>query len=316
MAHPQELDTLSKSFSGFGVDERSIVTILGKWQPEHRKTFRKCSTTFFREDERLFEKWDADHIALLKREFSRFKNAVVLWTMHPWERDTRLAKEALIKENRSYDVLIEIACTRSSEELLGARKAYHSLFDHSIEEDVASHIHGTNRNLFVALVSAYRYEGSKVNDEVAKSEAKILCNAVKNAKKKNPIEDEEVIRIVSTRSKLHLKAIYKHYKDNCSKTLDEDLEYGSSLKEAIMCLCSPQAYFSKVLNASMKNGADEKTKVALTRVVVTRADHNIKEIEEEYQTQNGVSLSQKIKETIHGNYKDFLLSLIERGERK
>jgi annexin A13 len=67
--------------------------------------------------------------------------------MHPWERDARLAKEALKKGPSSYGVLIEIACTRSSEELLGARKAYHSLFDHSIEEDVASHIHGIDRKV-------------------------------------------------------------------------------------------------------------------------------------------------------------------------
>lgn len=75
------------------------------------------------------------------------QNAVVLWTMHPWERDARLIKEALKKGPSAYGVLIEVACTRSSEDLLGARKAYHSLFDHSIEEDVASHIHGIERKV-------------------------------------------------------------------------------------------------------------------------------------------------------------------------
>lgn len=67
--------------------------------------------------------------------------------MHPWERDARLVKEALKKGPQSYGVIVEIACTRSSEELLGARKAYHSLFDQSIEEDVATHIHGSERKV-------------------------------------------------------------------------------------------------------------------------------------------------------------------------
>lgn len=67
--------------------------------------------------------------------------------MHPWERDARLVKEALKKGISAYGVLIEISCTRSSDELLGARKAYHALFDHSIEEDVASHIHGIQRKV-------------------------------------------------------------------------------------------------------------------------------------------------------------------------
>lgn len=74
--------------------------------------------------------------------------------------------------------------------------------------------------LLVALVSAYRYEGSKVNEETAKSEAKIFCNAIKDASK-NPIEDEEVIRILTTRSKLHISAVFKHYKELCGNSIDE-----------------------------------------------------------------------------------------------
>ena len=72
---------------------------------------------------------------------------MVLWSMHPWERDARLVKEALKKGQNAYGVLVEVACTRSSEELLGARKAYHSLFDYSIEEDVASRVHGIERKV-------------------------------------------------------------------------------------------------------------------------------------------------------------------------
>ena len=82
------------------------------------------------------------------------QNAVVLWTMHPWERDARLIKEALIDGPQAYGVIIEVACTRSSEELLGARRAYHSLFDHSIEEDIAYHVNDSHRKVsFLTLFS-------------------------------------------------------------------------------------------------------------------------------------------------------------------
>ena len=70
----------------------------------------------------------------------------MLWAMHPWERDARFLKEALTGREAS-NVIIEIACTRSADELLGARKAYHSLFDHSIEEDVASNVRGHERKV-------------------------------------------------------------------------------------------------------------------------------------------------------------------------
>ncbi|KAL6288739.1 hypothetical protein ACE6H2_006249 [Prunus campanulata] len=313
MALTDEFQALNKAFSGVGIDENSLISILGKWHPEERKSFRKGTPHFFKQDERHFERWDDHHVKHLKHEFMRFKNAVVLWTMHSWERDARLVKEALKKGPQTYSVLVEIACTRSAEELLGARKAYHSLFDHSIEEDVAYHIDGPEGKLLVALVSAYRYEGPKVKDDTAKSEAKTLAHAIKNADKRNPIEDDEVIRILSTRSKPHLKEIYKHYREISGHNIDEDLDDALRLKETVQCLCTPHTYFSQVLEISLRNGVDKNIKKGLTRVIVTRADADMKEIKEEYQNRYGVSLTEKIEATANGNYKDFLLTLAARG---
>lgn len=78
---------------------------------------------------------------------------MVLSLLHPWERDARLIEKAMKKGPRHYSVIVEIACTRSSNELLGARKAYHSLFDHSIEEDLASHIKGSERKVSIPKIS-------------------------------------------------------------------------------------------------------------------------------------------------------------------
>ncbi|KAK6119226.1 hypothetical protein DH2020_047041 [Rehmannia glutinosa] len=286
MAASDELGSLTRAFSGLGVDENALITILGKWHPEQRQSFRKGSRDFFVEDERQFERWDDRHILQLRHEFLRLKDAIVLWTMHPWERDARLLKESLYK-GPQYNVLVEIACTRSSEELLGARRAYHSLFDHSIEEDVAFHVHGPERKLLVGLLSSYRYEGPKVNAEVAKFEAKALSES---ASKKSLIEDEELVRILSTRSKPHLKAIYKHYKEISGNYLDE------------------------VLDTSLRYDVDEITKEAVTRVIVTRADADMKQIKEEYHNKYGVNLSKRIEDVANGNYRDFLLTLIARGD--
>lgn len=58
---------------------------------------------------------------------------------------------------------------------------------------------------------------------------------------------------------------------------------------------------------------DEITKEALTRVIVTRADVDMKEIKEAYQKIYGVPLTEKIKLETHGNFKDFLLALAAKG---
>lgn len=67
------------------------------------------------------------------------------------------------------------------------------------------------------------------------------------------------------------------------------------------------------MDASLKIDVDKNVKKSLTRVVITRADVDMKDIKTEYQKLYGVSLPQKIEETAKGNYKDFLLTLIARG---
>ncbi|PON98810.1 Annexin [Trema orientale] len=299
MTLSEEVQHLTKAFSG-------------KWEPEERYSFRKGSLDFFVQDERHFERWHEDTVKRLEQEFLRFKNAIVLWTMHPWERDARLAKKAIKRGPQSYSLVVEIACTRSSEELLGARRAYHSLFDHSIEEDAAHYIKGSERKLLVALVSAYRYEGKTVKDDHAKSDAEALANAIKNADNKSLLEDDEVLKVLTTRSKPHLKEVCEQYKKISDKNLDQDLDADLRLKETVQCLCAPHKYFTKVLDAALKNEADKKVKKALTRVIITRADTDIKQIRDEFQNQYGVALTKKIEDTANGNYKDFLLTLVAK----
>ncbi|KAI5681870.1 hypothetical protein M9H77_03098 [Catharanthus roseus] len=312
MAHSEEISALIKAFTGLGVDEKSLISILGKWRPQQIESYRKASNEFFIEDERQFQRWNEKHIQQLQQDFIRFKNAVVLRTMHPWERDARLLKEDLVKEPPQFNVIIEIACTRSSEELLGARRAYHSLFNQSIEEHISSHLRGVERRLLVALVSAYRYEGPNVNEERAKYDAKIFHDAIKGAGKKDLLQDEKIIMILATRSKSHIKALYKYYKEFNGKDLDEDIDGAIILKQAIQCLCIPNCYFSQVLDASLNINVDEIAKDSVARVIVTRADVDMKYINAEFEHKYKLPLPKKIAEVANGNYKDLLLALVER----
>lgn len=67
-------------------------------------------------------------------------------------------------------------------------------------------------------MSAYRYEGSRVHDGNAKSEAEVLHRAINN---NISDDDEELVRILCTRSKLHISAVFKHYKQLFGKDLSE-----------------------------------------------------------------------------------------------
>ncbi|XP_010646001.1 annexin D4 [Vitis vinifera] len=123
-----------------------------------------------------------------------------------------MARKALDGHPQAYGLLIELACIKSSDGLLGARKAYQSLYGESIEEDVASRVEGIKRQLLVALVSTYRYEGSRISDVAVRSEAvKLGITINRQGYKKKLFKDEEIVRILATRSKPQLKVIFKCY---------------------------------------------------------------------------------------------------------
>ncbi|KAL6326057.1 hypothetical protein AAG906_000932 [Vitis piasezkii] len=232
-------DAVTKSFSVshsgiFGVDEKSRLEIL---------------------DERFpFEKCDEILLKFLKREFKRFKDAVVKWTMHPWERDARMARKALKRGSQAYGYSL------------------------NLHEDVACRVDGIQRQVI-------QTEGSRKNDVAIESNAQKLNKAIRNGDKTMLIKDEEIVRILTTRSKPHLEVVFKCYYDDFGKDIVEDLGEESGLKDTIYCLCAPPAYFSK-------------------------------DIVEEYNKQYGTPQAKKLEDVALGNYKDFLVTLVQRALAK
>jgi hypothetical protein len=69
----------------------------------------------------------------------------------------------------------------------------------------------------VGLLSSFRYDGEEINPSLAKLEAEILHEAIKN--KKGKLDD--VIRILTTRSKTQLKATFNRYRDDHGYSLSK-----------------------------------------------------------------------------------------------
>uniref|UniRef100_A0A7N0VC71 Annexin n=1 Tax=Kalanchoe fedtschenkoi TaxID=63787 RepID=A0A7N0VC71_KALFE len=168
--------------------------------------------------------------------------------------------------------------------------------------------------LLLPLVGMYRYDGDEVNMTLAKSESKILHEKIKD----KHYSDEDLIRILTTRSKAQILATLNHYKDAFGNDIEKDLgaddkdEYLSLLRGAINCLTYPERYFAEVLRLAIKGqGTDEH---ALTRVVATRAEVDMKTIKEEYYRRNSVHLDKAILKDTTGDYEKMLLALIGHDE--
>ncbi|XP_066380461.1 annexin D4-like isoform X2 [Miscanthus floridulus] len=223
----QDLTRAFAGLGGLGVDETALVSALGRWrrQPEKRAQFRRGFLGFFSASAGAvagIERCEDEYLLHLKAEFARFKDAAVLWAMHPWERDARWAHHVLHKAHPP-QVLVEVACTRAADDLLGARRAYQALYHRSLEEDVAYRVRDANASLLVGLVSAYRYEGACVSEDLATEEAKALAAAVRSAPAAATklVPNEQVVRVLATRSKPQLRATFRIYMELHGKPLEE-----------------------------------------------------------------------------------------------
>ncbi|KAI5596109.1 hypothetical protein POPTR_003G200700v4 [Populus trichocarpa] len=300
----EDAEALYKACKGWGTNEKAIISILGHRNAAQRKQIRLAYSELFQEDlvKRLESELNGD-----------FEKAVYRWVLDPEDRDAVLANVA-IRKSGDYHVIVEIACVLSSEELLAVRRAYHARYKHSLEEDLAAHTTGDIRKLLVGLVTAFRYEGDEINTRLTNSEADILHDAIKD----KAFNHEDVIRILTTRSKAQLMATFNRYRDDHGSSITKDLldepadEFKTVLRTAIRCLNDHKKYYEKILrNAIKKVGTDED---ALTRVIVTRAEKDLNDIKEIYYKRNSVPLDQAVANDTSGDYKAFLLALLGKEE--
>lgn len=294
-----DAEALRKACHGWGTNEKGIIEVIAHRNAEQRRLIKEAYESQYNEN--LIRRFEKE----LSGDFER---AVYRWMLDPLDREAVLANVAVKKSD--YRVIIELACIPSAEEQLAFKRAYQARYKHSLEEDIASHFSGDMRKLLLLLVSVYRYETVETDKKLAEAEAEILHKCIKD---KNYNHDE-IVRIVTTRSKAQLVATFYRFRDvygtAITKSLasDQDKDFVKALQIAIRCLKSPKKYLEKVLSDAIhKRGTDED---ALTRVVVTRAERDLAEIKDMFYKRNSVTLEQAVAKETSGDYKKFILTLL------
>nr|AKH80293.1 annexin [Fagopyrum tataricum] len=294
-----DAQALRKACEGWGTDEKGIIEVIGHRNEAQLKLIREAYT----------EQYGEDLIRRFEKELSGdLEKAVYRWMHEPLDRQAILANVAVKKGD--YKVIVELSCLPCSEEFLGIRRAYQARYKHSLEEDVASHSTGEIRRLLLLLVSAYRHETKETDARLAEAEAEILHKAIKDKE----FSHDEVLRIVGTRSKAQLVATFFRYQDVYGDSIikrleaNKDKEFVRLLETTIECIWSTKEYLESVVREALsKKGRNEDV---LTRVIVTRAERDLREIKELYYKRNSVTLEDAIGKEIRGDYKTFLLTLL------
>uniref|UniRef100_A0A7N0THE9 Annexin n=1 Tax=Kalanchoe fedtschenkoi TaxID=63787 RepID=A0A7N0THE9_KALFE len=306
VSHVEDAEKIKKACVGWGTDEKVIVSILAHRTATQRKLIRLAYEEIYQQD----------LIDQLQSELSGdFERVICSWVLDPPQRQAVLANQAIHKSKPDYRVIAEIACCDSAEDLLAVKRAYKYKYKRSLEEDVAAHTTGNIRKLLVALVSSFRYDGSEVNERLAYREATIVHDEIRSAAEYNL---EEVIRVLCTRSKPQLIATFNHYKDISGTSITKSLkgepanEFLAACRLVIRIIKNPIKHFEKVVRHAIAGlGTDED---ALSRVIVTRAEKDLKEIKKLYFNKNNASLEKAVANDTSGDYRDFLLALLGAEE--
>ncbi|OVA13740.1 Annexin [Macleaya cordata] len=295
--------------AGWGTDEKAVIWVLGHRNADQRKKIRDTYQHLYNESliDRLHSELSGD-----------FRNAVILWTLDPAERDAKLIREALdVKKNKKkssvkeLQVIVETACTTSPHHLIAVRQSYCSLFDCSLEEDISSYVNLPSlRKLLLGLVSSYRYDGEMVDGNVAKLEAAKLRDAIE----KKQLDHDDVVLILSTRNIFQLKATFECYRLDYMNPIDQDIkscgtgDLESILQMVVQCIEAPEKHFAEVVRDSIVGlGTDEDS---LTRAIVSRAEIDMMKIRGVYFDTYKSSLDNAVVDDTSGDYKDFLMTLL------
>ncbi|VEN36445.1 unnamed protein product [Callosobruchus maculatus] len=237
-----DAEVLRKAMKGFGTDEKAIINVLARRTNAQRLQIAVEFKTMY----------GKDLIKDLKSELSGNFEKLVVAMMTPLpEYYAKELHDAMSGIGTDEDVLIEILCTMSNQEIRTIREAYQAIYESDLEEDLRADTSGTFKRMMVSLCTANRDENPSVDMDQVRDDAAKLAEAgelqmgtdesafnavlaiqdapkyfakqLNNAISGAGTDDNSLMRIVVTRSEIDMEDIKRAYAS----------KYGESLREAI-----------------------------------------------------------------------------------
>ncbi|XP_063424971.1 annexin A6-like isoform X1 [Mytilus trossulus] len=301
-----DVEVLRKAMKGFGTDEKAIINVLGFRDNAQRLEIAKSFKTMV----------GKDLIDELKGELSGgLKKLCVGLCMSSPDFDAMNLNKAIKGLGTDEQVLVEVICTRSNEQIKAFKEAYKRLYNKELEADVAGDTSGSFKRLLVGLLQANRDESKEFDRNKAKQDAQALVDA---GEKKWGTDESRFNVILVSRSFAQLRATFQEYAKAANKDIEDTLKSemsGDLLKgflAVVRCIRNKSSHFCDELYKSMKGlGTDDDT---LCRVLVSRCEVDMVQIKEEFQKKYKQTLAMFISDDVSGDYKDLCLALL--GEQQ
>ncbi|XP_032879789.1 annexin A3 isoform X1 [Amblyraja radiata] len=302
----RDVNSLRNAIVGLGTNEKVIIEILthrSNWQ--RQMICKDYKGTCGRE-----------LIDDLKGDISGdFQTVIIALMTPPAVFDAKELKRSMEGPGTNENVLIEILASRTNQQLREIRDAYQGEYKSDLAKDIAEETSGDLKRALLILLEARRDENCQgVDERLFKNDAEALFKA---GEKRLGTDEIKFMEVLCLRSPSQLQMTFDEYKVITNKTIEESItsEMSGDLKRLMLslvqCSKSPPAYFAHRIHKSVKGlGTDEHT---LSRILVSRSEMDLLDIQDEYMKAYGKSLYSMIEDETSGDYRTTLLSICEKG---
>ncbi|XP_032087490.1 annexin A7 isoform X1 [Thamnophis elegans] len=298
----RDAEILRKAMKGFGTDEQAIVDVVANRSSNQRQQIKSAFKTMY----------GKDLIKDLKSELSGNMEELILALFMPCTYyDAWSLRHAMKGAGTQENVLIEILCTRTNQEIQEIVKCYKNEFGRDIEHDIRADTSGHFERLLVSMCQGNRDENQTVDYQKAQQDAQRLYQAGEG---KLGTDESCFNMILATRSFPQLKATVETYSQIANRDLLSSIgrEFSGNvergLKAILQCALNRPAFFAERLHHAMKGaGTDDST---LVRIIVTRSEIDLVQIKQLFTQMYQKTLATMISSDTSGDYRRLLLAIV------
>ncbi|KAL5108820.1 Annexin A7 [Taenia crassiceps] len=308
----EDATALENAMKGFGSDAGMIISILAHRSSSQRREIESVYKAHFGKDLQ----------SELSHELSgRFKQAV-LWSFGDRAHVNAMALfKAIDRAGTDELMLIDVLCTATNEEIEEIKEAYLDVLlqnkkntsKRNLEADVMSDTSGNIQKVLIALLQASRAEDC--DDNQAKSDSFELYQAGVGTR---GTDESTFTRILCTRSWEQLRKIDEIYSENYGHNLlaaiskETSGDYKTALKRIMQAATNVNDTIIEMLYKSMKGAGTNDD--SLIRLILAHSEDNLATLRDLFDERYEKTLSEMIRGDTSGNYRKFLLKILEQDE--
>ncbi|CAO4369313.1 unnamed protein product [Caenorhabditis nigoni] len=297
-----DAEVLRKAMKGLGCNNSKVISVLCQRTNGQRQEISKAFKVMY----------GKDLIKELKGELhGDFEDLILALMDAPAIYDAKQLYKAMDGLGTKESVLIEIMTSRTNAQIQQVRDAYKMLYKKDLERDLIGETSGHFKRLLVSLCAGGRDESNQTDPLRANQDARRLYQA---GEKRLGTDESTFNAILASQNFNQLRMVFEEYQKVSNHSIEKaiEAEFSGDVRDGLLAVIAVvrnrPAYFAKLLHDSMKGLGTRDND--LIRLCVTRAEYDMADIRNMFQSLYRTSLESMIKGDCSGAYKEGLIALV------